>query len=112
MALKIKIKHKGKFVEGYLKIISVKTGSGPQSGANFGVSPISTNNPNAKIDEPKFQTIIEYTVEKDIKGEKEYSQGIFHVPYDLGSKENILEFGYNKLKKMFKEHKKQTVIDA
>jgi hypothetical protein len=105
MALKIEVKHKGKMVEGYLQIQYIKTGRGIQS--ERGGVMTSTNN---KSPLPKFNSIISYTVKKEIGGEEEYLKGELTLPYELDNKENVLEYAYGKLKKLFKDPKKNSKV--
>jgi len=104
MALKIKIVHEKKLVDGYLSIDSVKTGRGPQtSGRSGGISKMMASNgtETKELKDPnKFHTVVTYTVEKNIDGKKCYAAGVLHFPYDLNSKTNILETAYEELKKI------------
>jgi hypothetical protein len=101
MALKIKIKHENKYIDGKLTITSIKTGRGVQQTTSSGISNVSASSNGETMNiGNKFNCVAEYCVEKQIKDEIQYVYGNLHFPYNLNSKINIIQTGYEELKKI------------
>lgn len=113
MALKVKIQHKGKDVEGYLYIDTITTGRGIQHAGNSGgMANVMMSNGKETKEVPlkdKYQVAVSYFIRKVIDGKESIIPGYIHFPYDLNSKKNIIETAYKILKTKSNFTKKGTV---
>jgi len=105
MGLNVKTQYKGKMKDGYLQIQNIQAGQGSQCGRGGG---FGTSEPNKQ---PKFLISIRYIIKIQDKENKKYkeifTQGEVNVPYDLNSNVNIIQYGYETIKKLedFKDAK-------